>query len=300
MAEAPQNFSMNPEQIAQMQNQQDNPLRQYMRQPSIYIKLPSNGQYWMPGTLEQTQTGEFPVLPMSTRDEIMLNTPDALLNGEAVVSMIQSCVPNIKNAWSIPSIDLDTILIGIRIASYGESMEYVSTCPSCENQDNYEIDLRQFLDMPVDIVAYQQPFEYKGIQVYLRPLDYNSVNNQNLEQFEQQRLIQMVNDSSISEADKQQRFTQMFNLLTDYTITNVVGSISKLVTPDGLTVIDEAQIRDFVTNSERLFFAKVKEHLESIRSQFPEKKVTTVCDSCSHNYETPFTFDQSNFFAFAS
>ena len=37
MAEVPESFSMNPEQIAQMQNRQ-NPLRKSMRQPAIYIK----------------------------------------------------------------------------------------------------------------------------------------------------------------------------------------------------------------------------------------------------------------------
>ena len=65
-------------------------------------------------------------------------------------------------------LDLDTILIGIRIASYGEKMEYTSTCPKCENADNYEIDLRQFMDMPVDMSLYSQPFEYKEMKVFHR------------------------------------------------------------------------------------------------------------------------------------
>ena len=128
MVDVPENFSMNPEQLAQMQ-QNTNPLNKYLRQPEIYVKLPSNGKYWPPGSLEMPISGELPVLPMSTRDEIMVNTPDALLNGEAVVNMIQSCIPNIRNAWAMPSVDLDTVLIAIRIASYGEKMEYTSTCP---------------------------------------------------------------------------------------------------------------------------------------------------------------------------
>ena len=47
MADVPENFSMTPEQIAQMQNQQQtaNPLSKYMRQASIYVKLPSNGVF---------------------------------------------------------------------------------------------------------------------------------------------------------------------------------------------------------------------------------------------------------------
>lgn len=299
MVDVPENFSMNPEQVAQMQNQ-TNPLHKYLRQPQIYVKLPSNGKYWIPGTLEMPISGELPVMPMSTRDEIMLNTPDALLNGEAVVSIIQSCIPNIRNAWALPSVDLDTVLIAIRIASYGETMEYVSSCPECENSDNYEIDLRQFLDMPVDLSGYENAFEYKGITVSLKPLDYNSLNQQNLEQFEQQRLITMVNDTTIDEATKQRRFQEIFNILTEYTIKNVTGSIEKLTTPEGITVVDPNHIQDFVENSERILYKTIRDKLLEVKGQFPEKSVTTTCDSCQHQYTTPFTFDQANFFEFAS
>ena len=299
MVDVPENFSMNPEQIAQIQ-QNTNPLNKYLRQPEIYVKLPSGGKYWPPGSLDMPISGELPVLPMSTRDEIMVNTPDALLNGEAVVNMIQSCIPNIRNAWAMPSVDLDTVLIAIRIASYGEKMEYTSTCPKCENSDNYEIDLRQFLDMPVDLQGYENAFDYKGITVSLRPLDYNSVNQQNLEQFEQQRLMTMVNDTTIDEATKQKRFQEIFNILTTYTIQNVVGSIEKLTTPEGITVIDPMHLKDFVENSERIFFQTLKDKLLNIKNKFPEKTVSTVCDTCSNEYTIPFTFDQSNFFEFAS
>ena len=41
----------------------------------------------------------------------MMKTPDALVNGETTVEVIQSCMPNIKDAWKIPVIDLDVILI---------------------------------------------------------------------------------------------------------------------------------------------------------------------------------------------
>lgn len=299
MVDVPENFSMNPEQLAQMQNQ-TNPLHKYLRQPQIYVKLPSMGKYWIPGTLEMPVSGELPVLPMSTRDEIMLNTPDALLNGEAVVGMIQSCVPHIRNAWALPSVDLDTILIAIRIASYGEQMEYTSSCPECENSDNYEIDLRQFLDMPVDLSGYENAFEYKGITVSLKPLDYNSINQQNLEQFEQQRLITMVNDTTIDEATKQRRFQEIFKILTEYTLKNVTGSIEKLTTPEGITVVDPNHIREFVENSERILYKTIRDKLMEVKGQFPEKSVTTTCDSCQHEYTTPFTFDQANFFEFAS
>lgn len=299
MAEVPESFSMNPEQIAQMQNRQ-NPLSKYMRQPAIYIKLPSQGNYWLQGSLELPVNGELPVLPMSTKDEIALNTPDALMNGQAVVDVIHSCVPNIKNAWAIPITDLDTILIGIRIASYGEIMEYRSTCPSCENTDDYEVDLRMFMDMPVDISGYVTPFEYKGMQIYLRPNDYESVNLANLEQFEQQRMLTLINNTDIDEAEKQQRFYSIFKTMTSYTVKNVSGTILKIVTPEGETVTDTDFIEDFVTNSERQLFDQVKKKVDAVNQGIPDKSVKHTCQECSHEYTSPFTFDQASFFEYAS
>jgi len=297
MVDVPENYSMNPEQVASLQQ---NPLQQFMRQASIYIKLPSGGKYYMPGALQLPETGEIPVLPMSTRDEITVNTPDALMNGQGVVNMIQSCCPSIKNAWTIPVTDLDIILIGIRIASYGETMEYTSTCPKCENADNYEIDLRQFIDMPVNMAIYDNPFEYKGMKVFVQPIDYSTLNKQNLESFEQQRLVTMINNADLSAEDKQTRFNEIFQNMTNYTIANVAGSISKLVTPDGVTVNNESHIEEFVKNSERMFYEALRKHIEEINKAVPAKNVTTNCAECNEQYITPFTFDQSNFFAFAS
>ena len=84
-----------------MQNspQKINPLIGMMRQPKIYIKLPSNGNYWSDGSLQLSPNGEYPVYSMTAKDELILKTPDALLNGQAVVDVIQSCLPNIINAW---------------------------------------------------------------------------------------------------------------------------------------------------------------------------------------------------------
>lgn len=289
MVDVPEQFNMQP-----------NPLLQYTRQPSIYIKLPSNGNFWAFGMLDTPINGEHPVLPMSTRDEIALNTPDALMNGQAVVDMIQSCMPSIKNAWAVPATDLDAILIAIRIATYGETMEYTSTCPSCENTDTYEIDLRQFLDMPIDIEGYNTPFEYKGMQIYLQPVDYQTLNLQNLETFEQQRLVVMIDDSNLDPEQKQERFYEIFRKMTQYTVANTAGAIAKIVTPDGNTVSDRRHIDEFVQQAEAQLFKSLRDHVALVNKGIPEKKVNTQCPECSNQYETPFTFDQANFFVFAS
>ena len=47
-----------------------NPLRHFFRQPAIYLRLPSNGNFWPEGDLAMPQNRELPVLPMTAIDEI--------------------------------------------------------------------------------------------------------------------------------------------------------------------------------------------------------------------------------------
>ena len=58
-----------------------NPLMKHFRQPKLYIDLPSKGLFYPQGTLELTEDGKVAVYAMTAKDEIMIKTPDALLNG---------------------------------------------------------------------------------------------------------------------------------------------------------------------------------------------------------------------------
>ena len=110
-----------------------NPLNKYFRQSAVYISLPTGGNY-APTVLEKSQTGEIGVMPMTARDEIKFKTPDALMNGQGVVDVVESCIPQIKDAWQISNYDLDTILIAIRIATYGETMDINFNVPITNEQ----------------------------------------------------------------------------------------------------------------------------------------------------------------------
>ena len=72
----------------------ENPLKQYFRQPKIYITLPSKGVFYSPDDI----SGLFeniPIYGMTGMDEIILKTPDALMSGESTVKIVQSCCPTI-------------------------------------------------------------------------------------------------------------------------------------------------------------------------------------------------------------
>ena len=275
-----------------------NPLSQYFRQPSIYIKLPSQGQNYPAGTLVMPANGELPVYPMTAIDEITYRTPDALFNGQATVNVIQSCVPNIKDAWAVPSIDLDTILIAIRIASYGHDMEFATTCPACNDTSERSIDLRTMLDA-LRAPDYAAHVSHGDLSIYFRPLSYKNLNDNSALQYEQQKLLQVIPDSTISEADKMTALTQAFKSLTEITIRSLAISITAIKTPQAL-VSEPAHIEEFLKNCERDLFNQIRNHVLQLREQSELQPLKLECTACNHQYQQALTLDMASFFAPAS
>ncbi len=275
-----------------------NPLSQYFRQPSIYIKLPSQGQNYPAGTLVMPANGELPVYPMTAIDEITYRTPDALFNGQATVNVIQSCVPNIKDAWAVPSIDLDTILIAIRIASYGHDMEFATTCPACNDTTERTIDLRTMLDA-LRAPDYAAHVSHGDLSIYFRPLNYKNLNDNSALQYEQQKLLQVIPDSTISEADKMTALTQAFKSLTEITIRSLAISITAIKTPQAL-VSEPAHIEEFLKNCERDLFNQIRDHVLRLREQSELQPLKLECTACNHQYQQALTLDMASFFAPAS
>ena len=152
-----------------------NPLKQFFRQPAIYLSLPSAGNFWPKEAIRLPANKELPVLPMTAIDEITYRTPDALFNGTAVVNVIHSCVPSITDAWSAPSTDINSILGAIRIASYGHNMEIDSTCPSCNTEGEYGVDLRTVLEN-LTTLNYDVPMQQGDLTFTFRPMTYQEQN----------------------------------------------------------------------------------------------------------------------------
>jgi hemerythrin-like domain-containing protein len=287
-----------------MENQMQtsaNPLKKYFRQPKLYLKLPSSGNFYTEGALEKTDNGEYPVFPMTARDEITMKTPDALLNGQSTVEIIQSCMPNIKNAWAIPTIDLDAILIAIRVATYGEKVDLEIRLPNTDIVKEYTADLRQALDKLLN-AAFDTVVEVnESITAYIKPLNYESFSKNSLKSLEEQRIFNIVNSQELSDDQKMAQFNKSFKILTDITISNVAECLVKIVTPDG-EVSDPAFIKEFIDNADKEFFTNITKHLELQRDKFqmPMFKIETTeeerAQGAPESFESPIVLDASNFF----
>jgi hypothetical protein len=277
-----------------------NPLKRFFRQPAIYIKLPSGGQHWAPGSLDMPQNMELPVYPMTAMDEITYRTADALFNGSAVVNVIQSCVPAIRNAWHIPSIDVDTILVGIRIASYGHEMQFDSDCVHCQHENTFGLDLRTVMDS-IQSPDYTLTVKTGDLELYFKPLDYEQVNRNAMIQFEDQKLLEMLPSSEMPDDEKVQRLNAAFLKLTDMTMNALAQSVSMIRAGTDI-VTDPTHIEEFVKNCDREVFEQIRKHIVTLKEQSELKPLKIRCQNpeCQKEYETPFTLDVSNFFASAS
>jgi len=279
-----------------------NPLSGYMRQPKIYITLPSGGNFWTPGSLEMTETGEFPVYSMTARDELLFKTPDALLNGQSVVDVIQSCMPNIKNAWDCPTIDLDTILIAIRLATYGDKMPFAHKIPVINEEVEYELDLKILLNQQQANHWVEQVVINPDFIIFVKPLTYKHLTQTSIKGFETSRIMSMVNDESIPEEKKLEMFGTSFRNLTKVTIDLTADSIYKIVTPDG-EVTNAKFISEFVHNADKEIFQAVQEHLNSLKenNKLKDLEFATTEEQqeagAPASYSVPINFNNSDFFA---
>jgi len=284
------------------QIQTPNPLTAYMRQPKIYITLPSGGEYWTPGSLKLSTTGEYLVYSMTAQDELLLKVPDALMNGQAVVDVIQNCMPNVIDAWGCSTLDLDVILIAIRIATYGEIM----TTPVTFENDlelDYQLDLRTVKDQLISQISWDPAVVISPeMTVFVKPLVYREFSESSVQTFETQKIMQIVNSEELGEDDKLRLFKESFTKLTQVTLGTVQKSVYQIDTAQGSTA-NLDHIAEFINNVDKEVFNKIQGHLDKLRDQNQLKPITVaVTDEMRErgftgdSVEVPITFDASTFF----
>jgi T4 bacteriophage base plate protein len=279
-----------------MENQRSNPLAKYFRQPAIYINLPSRGKFWPESALELPATGDIPVYPLTARDEITLRTPDALMNGAGVVEVIQSCCPNIKNGWDMPSVDVDAVLVAIRIASYGHQMDVDTNCPHCKEENTHGFDLRISLEK-IRCPDYSKKLEFDGLKIKLKPVPYFGSNKQNIIDFEQQRLMKALEGPDVDPELRAREINDSMSKLVDIALDTVVSSTEYIETEDGTIVTDTGYITDFYKNAKGSVIKTVQKRLGELNVEGGIPAQTAPCTHCEKEYPIALTFDYASFFA---
>ena len=272
-------------------------LQNYQRQPKLFVDLPSKAKYYDASVLDGEQHVQIPVFGMNAMDEIMFKTPDALFGGEATAQVIQSCVPTIKEPWKLVGFDIDYILIAIRVATYGDDMPVMTTCPKCSGKTENNVSLTKMIqsyeNFPVD-----HSFDMNELTFHLRPLTYKQMTDFSVENYTYERqLIQVAQDTNLSDDDKNNATKEIYNRINDLNLRVAISYIKSISnSTESETNIDT--ITQFVIQNDAVFYNKLKESVFELSNRWRVPKIKVQCaeEECNHEYDSKVELDYSNFF----
>ena len=269
-----------------------NPLTKYFRQPKLFIQLPSKGLNYPAGVL-QGDYNNVPIFGMTGMDELLFKTPDALYNGEASIKVIESCCPFITNAKVMPNIDVDTVLIAIRMATFGENMTISHTCKNCGEENNFDIPLRNIIDYFSSIAFETKISVNPDINVKLRPLTYEESTMFSVENFKLQRTLYQVR--GLTEAEQNEHLSEIYSRLAAIQVELFMLSIESVQLPD-VEVTDKEHIKEWLKNSDNSVYKIIKDQLEKNKTIWDIPKQNIQCAACQTDDTVSISLDQSNFF----
>ena len=270
-----------------------NPLKQYFRRPAIYLKLPSEGKFYPTDAIEMPPNGELPVFPMTAIDEVTSKTPDALFNGTAIVDIIKSCMPNIKDPWHIPSMDMDPIMIAVRSATSGNDMDMDSICPNCNTPANYKINLVGLLGK-IEAEDYEKEYVVDELTIKYKPLKYKTINDSTIKQFEMQMQINKITEMT-DEGEKLKKSGELMKQMNLSSFKLVSENIEFIKIADQV-VTNKDYIHEFLTNTDKNTYDKIRQHGIDLRKKSEIKPIHLKCDNCGHEYDQSLALNISDFF----
>jgi hypothetical protein len=134
---------------------------------------------------------------------------------------------------------------------------------------------------------------------FFTPMNYRQINDVNRVQYEDQKIMQTVNNTEMPEEEKISKLGEALRRITQLTIRSIAGSVSAIKTTDAM-VTDLLQIEEFLLNAPKSVFETVKDRVIALREATDLSPISMTCESCQNQYEQPFTLDMSNFFEIAS
>lgn len=276
-------------------NTEANPLSKYFRKPTIYVQIPTGGRF--NPEIDKTILDEIPIMPMTAIDEISMSNPDELLNGEALVNLITSCVPTIPEPRNLCNIDADFLYLAIKHATYGKNIEHTHTCSNCEEQADYNIDINSILDKFPEIHDVE-PVEYKDLKIYVHPPKMESMTRMALIEVEQTRILKAISDTgdeSITEIELAKQFALSFRKVSKQNVNLLIEAIDRIETLDEV-VTDKDTILEFMDNCETKVITRINDQITKVNNR--PKDLTTfefTCDACENKEKVRFELNPVNF-----
>tara|TARA_B100001094_G_C18184928_1_gene803168 strand:- start:260 stop:1126 length:867 start_codon:yes stop_codon:yes gene_type:complete len=275
----------------------ENPLQGYYRTKDIYVKLPTKGR-WMKSPPKLSQDGEIGVRAMNVRDELLLNIPDALYNGQSIFELIESICPDITDASDMSLPDVDVVMLASRATSYEKTYPVEATCPHCENSQMFDIDLQKVLGQIVSVTD-QVEIEVDGLVVEMKPNTLSAVNANNIVTSETGRILQGIRaDKQDITEDLRGRYSENIQQIAAANLVLVADAIVKVTMPDGQIVSENQHIIDWLSNSNRRTIEILSGQQFKLNSNGIPKEFKFTCgiEDCQKGFSSLVEFNPSFFF----
>ena len=278
---------------------ENNPLSKFYRAPKLFIPLPSRGKFYDDDVMDYPESGELPIYAMTSKDEMIMKNPDALLNGEAVAHVIASCVPCVKQPRKLISNDVDAILIAIQGATYGDEVEVKTNCPEC----NHFIEATASVESALDtMTVLQETYKFDtpdGLTIEVRPFTYESTIRSGISNFKSTRSMQALSQIE-DELEQLHAFNDSFMQMAALNFSLIVDSVASLSGKDDededFVVNDRAAIQDYLENCEGAVGKEIEKQIGEVNDLGVNRKIGLQCDECEHSFTTDIGFDPVNFF----
>lgn len=277
----------------------NNPLSKYIRAPKVYTKLPSLGKFYEPGMVETSVNGEVAVYPLTAIDQIMLKTPDAMLNGESLLKVVQNCVPGVKDVKKLVEPDINTLLLAIRIATTGQIMEIEASCPNCQEKHEYTINISNILETQTFMDDDTSMRFDDSLILKIRPYNFEQRNLQMLNEINEDQAIKLIENKEYAEDNERMiEISRHINKMAERTFDVVAKSISSItILPTNETVTDTGFIAEFLKGISKAQADIIVEKIKELNNIGIDTNTTLVCTSCNNEWKQPLDFDPSSFFA---
>ena len=280
----------------------NNPLQGYLRNPKLYIIVPSGGKFSNLETISGI-SGEIPIYPLTSMDETMLRNPDALLNGESMANVIKSCT-GLTNAHELTSNDVDVILLAIRFATYGDELELTLTCPACSATVETTISIEPILETVTPLEDHYDVTLDNGLICDLKPYTFKDSQKAALAAFRETTELNNLINSESDELARLATFNKSFVAMAELNIEILSNAITKVTIPqdngEPVEVTEHEYIAEWVRGISKTHADVIIDKLNEINELGIDRDVDITCTECGHGFKTRVEFNPSNFFDFAS
>jgi len=270
-------------------------LQDFYSHKEIYIKLPTEGK-WYTSQTNLNDQNEIGVLPMSFKDEMLLNIPDSVYNGESLFEILKSILPDMENPYEILMPDVDIVLLASRINSNDGEMSVDAKCTHCGTQEQYSIKIINILNQIKPI----EPIELElsnGLIVSFKPNSLRSVTTNQIKITEMSSILSTFNKDDDKET-QHKLFSESLEKTAAANLVLIADTIEYVLLPSGDKITDLQAILDWISNSDSNTVKKLQTMSNQINENGLNKNFKFECsnEECGKEFNSPVEFNPTFFF----